>query len=623
MKKPPMSRIFKIGFAFLALAPLAAATSSGATWAQTVGTGETLTCKPSIPVSPKIPQPKGDGSTGGVNLCDAAQYAWQTMIALNWAADAKTRNDPDVGKHFGVGSPTVWETHRSKVEVYPGLGSGNIPPHGVELKDGKPVNEQDFYGYDQSPKYVYSKEVGASDGLVPACKGQEPVKKAAWVVLDETTQIGNNQTYAGALGANKPTDVNSSPNLIRYGVKINRNIYTKVVKGQYWYNATTGSTLPPINLAKNQYVKQLEQDRSKDPNDPYVDLAPAPGSQDGSKTSDDTSITVKTAWRPLTDAESKSGRFVKSQVRYYEQNEKGDPCYREAEWGLVGMHLITFTQLAPWVIWSTFEQADNILTADGKPTEDENGAPLVKISDPPTSPALQSDPNQANPTVVKTGDYCKNPGKRLYFRENPAYGTMPSDGDICVNARWHAIPDQIVQINKAAHDSIQADQKKTGAPASPWLYYKLVNAQGTPVDYDGRFNQRFSSEASYYLANSVIETDYSLGKFTGDLVNGVPANLKETTGANGQKQVSEYYNTRLLPFQEGTAKNILSNEMRMGGCGGCHAFAATKGTDFSFALLGGNVKKPEPVNAFGKRSSEAETAPAAPQAPEFRNYKVE
>ena len=141
-----------------------------------------------------------------------------------------------------------------------------------------------------------------------------------------------------------------------------------------------------------------------------------------------------------------------------------------------------------------------------------------------------------------TGPYCAQPGARLYFRENPTYGTLPSAGNICVNQRWHAIPSGIVTVNLAAHQAISAYLAKSGGK-SPWLYYKLVNVQATPVDVTAMNNPRFSTTESYYMANSVIETDYSLGEFTGDLVNGAPSNVVKNGGL-----ITPYYNVRLLLF---------------------------------------------------------------------------
>src|SRR4030095_8686325 len=120
----------------------------------------------------------------------------------------------------------------------------------------------------------------------------------------------------------------------------------------------------------------------------------------------------------------------------------------------------------------------------------------------------------------------------------------------------------------------------------PLMFYRITGAQGVPVDYDARGAGTFSTQTSYFSANAVIETDYSLGNFTGFLMNGVPANMLGT---------NQYYNTQLLPFQ---ARRLGLNNMRMGGCAGCHDNAAKFGNDFSFAL-GNNVTQPEATNALG------------------------
>lgn len=554
-------------------------------------------CPMDIPVTYEMPYPCGDGSTGGVDMDAGAVYAWKALIALSWPAQSDTRDAPDKTKNFGDPGARVWETMRSKVELYPGDGSPTQAPHGVTLKDGKPTNGPRF-GYDEPPVYVYSPEgVRTADGQVRACKGQEPVKTPAWTVLDETTQIGNNQTFAGVLPAT-PTKKNSQPQLIRYGVKMNQDVYSNIVQNQYWYSGNQSA----LSVATANYTKALADKSHPNPTTPYVDFsapfAPTQQGDSSTKTNKTSSVEVKMSWRPLTEKEAASGRFFQAPVRYFEV-EDDVPCWREDRWGLVGMHLISFTAAAPWGIWSTFEQADNILTADGKPTEDVNGNIINTGSGPtPTSPELTSNPNVLKPTVTKTGDYCATPGARLFFRENPKYGTMPSDGAICVNSRWHAIPKGIAAINDSAHSAIRDNLAKTGKTTSPWLYYKLINVQATPVDFDSKDNARFSSTASYYLANATIETDYSLGMFTGDLKHGVPRNITDTSGV--------YYNTQLLPFQAANL-GFLEKPIRMGGCAGCHAFAATIGQDFSFAL-GDNVKAPESPTPFKKTST-------------FRNYK--
>src|SRR5678815_941440 len=75
-------------------------------------------------------------------------------------------------------------------------------------------------------------------------------------------------------------------------------------------------------------------------------------------------------------------------VRYYENAKPTDAkgfCYRDAKWGLVALHIIQKTPSAPYFIFATFEQADNILTANGDRAEDEDGNLRVSAT-APTSP---------------------------------------------------------------------------------------------------------------------------------------------------------------------------------------------------------------------------------------------
>lgn len=536
---------------------------------------------PPIVVDSQIPALKIDGATGLEPLSYAAPYVWNVFIALNWPAQSGQRGVPAADQPFGSGSTTVWETLRSKNELYPGNASPDIGPHGavIDPNTHKATNPPD-YGYGDPPDYVYSPaDVGTKDGRIAACPGQANVPNPAWIPLDETTEIGVNQTFAGVLPAKDPKGFNSKPQLIRYAVKMNKAVYQKIVSGQYWYSGN-GS---PLDTARQNYVTALGKGQSQDPNPPFVNFAPGPQESDPNLTG----IELKMSWRPLTSAEASSGRFFKTTVRYYEENA-GFPCYREAEWGLVGMHVITFPLGAPWVIWSTFEQADNILNAGGKPMEDVNGRAIVGPLMPPTTPALSSNPNLPNPTVTKKGDYCTAPGARLFFRENGDKGTLPADGNICVNHRWHPIPAKIVAVNADAHQLIAKYLAQHGKGSSPLSYYKLINVQGIPVDAKSMNGGEFSTMSSYYMANSTIETDYSLGMFSGHLANDVPSYVTSSG--------KPYYNTQLLPFQS-LKIGSLAVPMRMGGCGGCHGNGALRGQDFSFAL-GDNVKAPEPVDAF-------------------------
>src|SRR5262249_36144128 len=146
---------------------------------------------------------------------------------------------------------------------------------------------------------------------------------------------------------------------------------------------------------------------------------------------------VKAGWRLLNSTEMTSGHFHMQTVRFYE-NVSGSTCYRDGTWGLVALHIIQKTPSAPYFIYATFEQADNILAADGKSVEDVNGkvirpaatatTPQVCLQDPQppkTPPQMPEVPSNlgsviltSNPktcTPLQPATYCTSPGHQLYY----------------------------------------------------------------------------------------------------------------------------------------------------------------------------------------------------------------
>jgi hypothetical protein len=542
-----------------------------------------LICPTDVKVSPTVPKDECEGAFKNSQQ-NAAIFAWEAFIALNWAALPGQRDTADAAKAFGPNvSPVVWETMRAKVEVYPGNGNQKTGPHGAIIAQQPPYNATNppDFGYGQSPDYIYSPgNVGTTDGRVAACSGQPVPANPSWIPLDETTQIQINQTFAGVLPTVDPTGNNSAPQLIRYMVKANRALYDYIVANQLWYKGT------PLITAMTNFQTALAQGQTQNPATPFVQFSPPVSDLTASNT-----IEVKAAWRPLTSTEKASNRFHTAVVRYYEVGQNNFPCYREDTWGLVGLHVIQKTPSAPWLIWATFEQADNMLDQNGNRVEDADGT--IVSSQPamtPTTPALQSNPKIPNPTVSfvdPSAPYCTSPGSRLFFRENPAESGLPSAGNICVNGRWHAIPPDIIKVNGLAHAAIKTYLGKNGMTDSPWLYYKLVNVQPVPFD-KSEIGQGGQDASTYYTANAVIETDYTLGVYSGRIANtGAPTDVN----ANG----TPFNNVQFLPFQgEGDFKTPLN----MGGCTGCHASSALKGTEFSFSLQQSTVRAPELPHPF-------------------------
>src|ERR1043165_8063830 len=171
----------------------------------------------SISISYEVPNesnPSG-GWASKATIQQAAAFAWQEFIALNWPAvnqtgTANTRDMPDKSKKFGDQTgPLVWQTYRGKVETFPGNGSATVGPPGSGIGGPTPSPALPDYGYDAAPQYIYSPNVGACTTPAPA---QSPVASAAWVNADEISQISLDHMYAGILPgppSASPTPVNS------------------------------------------------------------------------------------------------------------------------------------------------------------------------------------------------------------------------------------------------------------------------------------------------------------------------------------------------------------------------------------------------------------------------------
>ncbi len=542
-----------------------------------------------ITISSSVPgelNPSGGGAPKAT-LQQAAAFAWQEFIALNWPAVAQTgaaqqRDTPDPRCRFGdpdCTGPLVWETFRGKVEIFPGQGT---PPG---FSSGDPS-----FGYDALPSYNYSIPVPACDAPPPA--------GTAWINLDETDQISLDSMFAGIAPASAPG--NSAPQLIRFLAKANRTEYVYVA-GNGWYGGVPG----PIKNATRSY---LEANQASPPagSPQYVSLPTG-------------TIEVKAGWRVLTPTELASGRFTTATARYYENPQS--PCYRQATFGLVALHVIQKTPSAPYFIYATFEQADNILTAAGTPVEDADGninRPLPgcgpgQTPPCPTTPGVtledtatvsdagvppQVDLVPANASYC-TGSTASPPVNQLYYLNSSEQVALPRAGFICINYRDNLIPQPIIDANRTAHAAIRAYNDANGITSSPWLYYKLVNVQYQAIDkdyagvYRGADPDSGHNPSSYHLANIVVETNRPLQLFSGGLL---------PTGTNSD------YDSQF----GGTGTNIHKNmyyggaQQNMGGCMGCHGSQGQHQLgDFSVILARGRVRVPEAPAAVTSQGAAA------------------
>lgn len=514
-----------------------------------------------LQISPNLPGDIGSGASSAT-LAEASTFAWQEFIALNWPAaqlnGTVQRGQADMGAKFGQAgaSPLVWESYRQKVEIFPGANNA-VPPHGAD----RPGTPQDPYNYSDPPLYLYSGGTIPNGGVVDACPGQEPVAQPAWVNLDETSQIGLDQMFAGIVDVPAATQPNTAPQLIRFLAKANQAEYDYIVGNKLWFTTSDAYT-----SRITAWQAALGNGQPPDPNS--VITLPAG------------TVEVKAAWRPLAKGEDPS-HFHMATVRYYEPAADGSPCYREDQWALAGLHIIQKTPSAPYFIFATFEQAGNVVTADGVATEDANGKVVIPTAGPNT-PALvyTDDPNTPTVATNPANTFCDTPGKRLYYQEQPA-GTPPNGtpvgGNICVDARYEAIPPVVQAANSTFHGLISAYNAQNNLN-SPWLYYKLISVQAVPLNLADISTDPDSTRqiGSFYQANIVVETDYTLQQFLARIAaDQAPTRYPSHGTSQNFQNVYVAAGSQFTTYQ-------------MGGCMGCHGNAQVGGTDFSF-IVGGNA----------------------------------
>ena len=599
----------------------------------------TFTIDPTSSPGPWIPPSDIKNGAASASLQDAGIFAWQEFIALNWPAvpqtgSPNTRDYPDTNAIFGdpkysgaQGGPLVWHTFRHKVEIFPGMGN----PPGYQ---GSTASTS--YGYDALPQYIYQANAtpDPTDGLpwIIPTSGQIPSfaslsgptpsptaspspSPAPWINLDEQSEIGLDTMFAG----NGPTSPFPGQQML-FLAKANRAEYTYVAANGWWtqqFDNTPNQNviLPPLYQTSN-YIKSFA-------NNPSAYAEPSPGSNTYVAFPNNT-IEVKSAWRQLTAAEASSGRFYMTNVRFYNANSSKHVGYIDAVWGLVALHIIQKTQSAPYFIYATFSQADNLLDANGNCIEDVNGklvtGPCATPSAATPAPTAPLEPNITSTPATSGGPQTPQTvqqlqpkestltlagvGKRLYYSNTgitpppPPFAT--TQGLVSVNQREHNIPQCIIDVNTAVHAAIKTYGQQNNNNNPVWQYYKLVNVQYKPYDKTAGtiYTGGGPDPSTYYQANEVVETNFNLQVFSGQFQKPLPS---PNGNVNVNNLITDYYSDSTSPFYGKPFKNVYystsaSNSgiaANMGGCMGCHGNAQAGGADFSFILQGGPVAAPD------------------------------
>ena len=589
-----------------------------------------LELQPDIAISPTMPADIIGGGTVGADLTQAAAFAWQEFIALNWPNEPLSngtiqRETADASAVFGssfsssIDRPLVWETLRNKIEIFPSSGS-NLYEKGIKaLPD-----------YDVLPDYAneYSESV-------PACSSAP--SQDAWVNLDESNEISEANMFAGVVPTEGPVDPEGQKpggaytnQQFLYLAKGNRAEYD-YVKDRQWnlggtsFDTSKTETKDYITEDKRYEYPSLDETFTQDGKTYYYVSLPN-GTDD--TYGDVGTIELKSAWRQINSDEQE--KFHTAPVRYYTQNADGKVCYEQPDagaWGMAALHIIHKTPSAPYFIFATFSQADNILTEDGNPVENSDGSykitppatattPDIKADTPGTPPAGTVYETPATKTQDQSFNYDpsslpkehESTDERLYY-VNTGYPKTngppePPETPIAVDKRQNDIPPEVIAVNQEAHDAISAYNKANGLSDSPWLHYKLVNVQWIPSTkaVPGPLYVKDSSKgqdldpSTYYLANEVVETDFILQLFSGQFASDFTRITDFATTTQQQQGFADDSEQYLNVFHAGKGFN-------MGGCAGCHGNAANAGADFSFILknAGGKVKPEDIGNAEAKK----------------------
>src|SRR5262245_14755044 len=311
---------------------------------------------------------------------------WQAFIFLNWPALPGQRGEPNRNNkaRFGNRDTTVWETYKTADQVF--LPSGQNPG---EWSAPPPITPRGFARLvaDGQLRHLTVESKVSREVLVNIL----PRDSASRGVLQDITQVGEGVLY----------DLTNNP--VFYEVAMNQDHFQYIARNKL-YNVEG-------QIAFRQTI--------------ILPIGESSYGQTGA-------IAVKAAWKILSAAESKSGRFHTAQALI--RNTR-----RPITVGLVGFHIF---QPLPgfWQgVWATFAQVDNA-PVEGQP---------VKGSYNFYNPGCVACP--INVASRKPGQV-----KQMFPDHDAAIG-----------------------INKFMQEAIEKYD-----PTAPWQYYKLAAVQWPTVAVD-------------------------------------------------------------------------------------------------------------------------------------------
>lgn len=425
-----------------ASAPPSAPTASPSTGEGAAAATGQPTLSPAIPFDVTVPN--SPPPTLQSLQHDFDLLSWQTFVAMNWPVlpNGQPNKSQSPGQHGD--NATVWETWKDSSEIFLANGAPPAP-----------------WGAPTAPPST----------LPAACRG---LWKPGLRVLSQVGKTPNVLTESIQPFNTGPL-IDQNGRYARFDILVNQSMFDTIVANKL-YNKAAQKNITSVVFDCGDAAKQLVG-----------------------------AIMVKSAWKILSPAEIKSGRFHTLQALIYTPPSTNPPIKENCEpatVGLVGLHIVHKTSGAPQWVWSTFEQVDNCPTeglAANKAGYNfyNKNTPAAPINTPPPRPW---DPNTTEP-----------PARRPQI------------------VRTAALDDATQKLNAAWQASLRAVN-----PTSVWQYYELISTQwptapapGCDVATSAPANMS-GAPAPQFLANTCLES-YIQGKVPNTSSSCIECHLNATT----------------------------------------------------------------------------------------------
>jgi hypothetical protein len=341
-----------------------------------------------VPATPADPFPTFDN------------FAWRAFVALNWPSltDAGHRGEPDRAETLGDPGPRVWETFKSRNELFP------VGP------DGKASAPAPWATY---------------DGLSPCSPDADNRAKtvAAFVPYADFNQPGF------TLGESLNPLVAQNRTYTRYEIRINKSEYDAIAANGWSQSKTLPDETHPADLPIGSIAVKASWRLMTEADTPAI----------------------RSRYYIVKDA---------AVVDVAKSLAAGRVVCSKSDIGLVGFHIMIKTRYRPQWLWSTFEHVDNVPPAgEGEAREpdarDANapysyydptqpGRRLPLLGSQESLPISAGNPPKADPAPMQVTR--RHPVHPSTMAMNRAYWALPGirgtvwEHYMLVASQWPTVP---------------------------------------------------------------------------------------------------------------------------------------------------------------------------------------